>query len=94
MVGHAKAEPAFAEQSTKTDLPQDVLILRKCRQELSWSYADLAKKLSCSRVTVLYWEQGRRSIPPQVIKWISALAAAHRALPPPRDWRVHPRIEA
>ena len=92
MPSHAKAEPAFARQSSKTDLAQYTLIVRKCRQELGWSRAVLARKLDCSRVLVLYWEQGRRSIPPQVIEWISALAAAHRALPPPRDWRVQSEV--
>lgn len=92
MPSHAKAEPAFAGQSTKMDLPKDALIVRKCREELGWSRAVLARKLDCSRVLVLYWEQGLRSTPPQVTEWIATLAAAHRALPPPRDWRVQSEV--
>ena len=64
-----------------------MLVFRQSREELGWSCEDVAKRLGCSRVSVFYWEQGRRAVPPKVADWIGQLAALHRAFPPPTDWR-------
>ncbi|MBN8926428.1 MAG: helix-turn-helix transcriptional regulator [Rhodospirillales bacterium] len=63
-------------------------VFRECREEIGWSYRDIAERLGCSGVTVLYWEKGQRTIPPKVSEWLFKLAALHRSLPPPADWRI------
>ncbi|MGH7747964.1 MAG: helix-turn-helix domain-containing protein [Candidatus Dormibacteria bacterium] len=75
---------------SEIELTEDILTFRRCREELGWSHASLARQLDCSRVTIFYWESGRTSIPPRVLEWIVSLAAIHRTLPPPADWRRNP----
>lgn len=78
------------KEPSETDMAQNILKFRKCLKELGWSHASLARQLDCSRVTIFYWDSGRMSIPPEVLKWIISLAAIHRTLPPPAEWRRNP----
>jgi transcriptional regulator with XRE-family HTH domain len=62
---------------------------------IGWGPIRLAEVLGVSRQTVTRWLAGEFSIPAPVGAWLGALAACHRANPPPpieRSLRARGRV--
>ncbi|MDT7952834.1 MAG: hypothetical protein RQ966_15125 [Acetobacteraceae bacterium] len=60
---------------------------RDILDELHWSLRALAEMIGGDERNVRRWARGRLSVPEPVAEWLEIRLAAHRAHPPPRDWR-------
>ena len=58
--------------------------LAHCLSAVGWNAPALARALGLEETTARRWLKGARPVPEAVAAWLEALAAAHRALPPPR----------
>ena len=62
--------------------------LREALALLRWSQRGLAEALGCDDRIVRRWASGDAMIPADVVLWVSSLAKAHQANPPPQAWRT------
>ena len=55
---------------------------------IGWNKRHLARQLQCDTNLPTRWARGDAAIPAQIAAWLTGLTGAHRAMPPPQDWRT------
>lgn len=58
--------------------------LRDCIATLGWTLRGLGIQLGVGESRMRRWASGLYPVPPELAEWLERLAAAHKALPPPK----------
>lgn len=61
--------------------------MSECLASIGWTDHKLASLLECDLLLVEAWLDGGADIPASLAAWLTTLAAAHDAIPPPTTWK-------